>query len=44
VFVGFVQTFDDLKQKIADAWSVFSRQLSFAEHWIAEFLEGQKLL
>jgi hypothetical protein len=42
--VSFVQTFDDFKQKTVDAWNVFSRQLSFAKHWIAEFFGRPKVL
>jgi putative transposase len=38
---GFVETLDDMKQKIVSAWNAFSGQLSFAKHWIDVFLEGQ---
>jgi transposase len=38
---GFVETLDELKQKIVSAWNDLSSQLSFAKHWIDVFLEGQ---
>ena len=40
--VDFVPTLEAMKQTIADAWHVFSGRLSFAKHWISEFLESQK--
>jgi transposase len=41
ISVNFVSTLDDMKQKIANAWNDFSGRLSFAKHWIGQFLEGQ---
>ena len=39
--VGFIPTLADMKQKIANAWNVFSSRLSFAKRWVGELLEGQ---
>jgi hypothetical protein len=41
VSVGFVETFDDLKHIISEAWNELAQHLSFAKQWIAAFLQGQ---
>ena len=35
----FVRTLDEMKEKIANGWKTLSGSLSFAKHWISEFLE-----
>ena len=35
----FVKTLDEMKEKIATGWKTLSGSLSFAKHWISEFLE-----
>ena len=37
----FVETRDEMKRKIADGWKNLSGSLSFAKHWISEFLETE---
>jgi transposase len=37
----FVETLDEMKRKIADGWNKLSGSLSFAKHWILEFLETE---
>jgi transposase len=37
----FVETLDEMKRKIADGWKNLSSSLSFAKHWIFEFLETE---
>ena len=37
----FIETLDEMKRKIADGWKNLSGSLSFAKHWIAEFLETE---
>ena len=37
----FVETLDEMKRKIADGWNKLSGSLSFAKHWIPEFLEKE---
>lgn len=34
-----VKTLDEMKEKIATGWKTLSGSLSFAKHWISEFLE-----
>lgn len=36
-----VQTLEEMKETIADGWKTLSSSLSFAKHWIAEFLETE---
>ncbi|HJW30201.1 MAG TPA: IS630 family transposase [Saprospiraceae bacterium] len=35
----FIKTLDEMKEKIATGWKTLSGSLSFAKHWISEFLE-----
>ena len=37
----FVDTLDEMKRKIAEGWKTLSGTLSFAKHWISEFLETE---
>jgi transposase len=37
----FVETLDEMKRKIAEGWKTLSGTLSFAKHWISEFLETE---
>lgn len=37
----FVDTLDEMKSKIAEGWKTLSGRLSFAKHWISEFLETE---
>ena len=37
----FVETLDEMKRKIAEGWKTLSGSLSFAKHWISEFLETE---
>ena len=37
----FVDTLDEMKRKIAEAWKTLSGRLNFAKHWISEFLETE---
>jgi transposase len=37
----FVHTLDEMKEKITEGWNVLSGSLSFAKHWISEFLKPE---
>jgi putative transposase len=37
----WVPTVDEMKEKIAVGWKTLSGSLSFAKHWISEFLETE---
>jgi hypothetical protein len=41
---GFVETLDDMKQKIVGAWNALSGQPSFEKHWIDVFWKAKVII